>query len=144
MIWKSFGKAQFPHSFERIANCPKLCGNFALPQNFHTRKLGEITVFYVISQNYKIHFYLYFENCFVTQKHENPRILYFIYLYCRQIFSKGLNISSCISMQTCLQIDSFSFHEVHYLIKCYLTQLFKRNIFHIHFSYSGLVYLTSK
>ena len=25
---------------------PKLCGNCAFPQNFHTRKLGEITVFY--------------------------------------------------------------------------------------------------
>ena len=28
------------------ANRPKLCGNCAFPQNFHTRKLGEITVFY--------------------------------------------------------------------------------------------------
>ena len=27
---------------------PKLCGNCALPQNFHTRKLGEITVFYAL------------------------------------------------------------------------------------------------
>ena len=27
---------------------PKLCGNCALPQNFHTRKLGESTVFYAV------------------------------------------------------------------------------------------------
>ena len=27
---------------------PKLCGNCAFPQNFHTRKLGEITVFYAM------------------------------------------------------------------------------------------------
>ena len=27
---------------------PKLCGNCAFPQNFHTRKLGEITVFYAV------------------------------------------------------------------------------------------------
>ena len=36
-MWKFCGKAQFR---------PKLCGNCALPRNFHTRKLGEITVFY--------------------------------------------------------------------------------------------------
>ena len=28
-------------------NRPKLCGNSAFPQNFHTRKLGEMTIFYV-------------------------------------------------------------------------------------------------
>ena len=27
---------------------PKLCGNFAFPQNFHIRKIGEITAFYAI------------------------------------------------------------------------------------------------
>ena len=27
---------------------PKLCGNCSFPQNLHTRKLGEITVFYVV------------------------------------------------------------------------------------------------
>ena len=27
---------------------PKLCGNSAFPQNFHTRKVGEITVFFVV------------------------------------------------------------------------------------------------
>ena len=26
------------------ANCPKLCGNCVFPQNFHTRKSGEITI----------------------------------------------------------------------------------------------------
>ena len=31
------------------ANHPKLCGNCVLPQNFNTRKLGEITVFYVVT-----------------------------------------------------------------------------------------------
>ena len=35
------GKAQFPHSFERIAR------NWS-PENFHTRKLGDITAFYVV------------------------------------------------------------------------------------------------
>ena len=29
-----------------VANRPKLCGNYAFPQNFHTRKLVEITVFF--------------------------------------------------------------------------------------------------
>ena len=27
----------------------KLCGNCVFPQNFHTRKLGEITVFYAVT-----------------------------------------------------------------------------------------------
>ena len=27
---------------------PKLCGNCASPQNFHTRKLGQITAFYTV------------------------------------------------------------------------------------------------
>ena len=29
--------------------CPKLYGNYAIPQNFHTMKLGEIAVFYIVS-----------------------------------------------------------------------------------------------
>ena len=29
---------------------PKLYGNRAFPQNFHTRKLGEITVFFAVCQ----------------------------------------------------------------------------------------------
>ena len=28
---------------------PKLCGNCSFPQNFHTRKLGETTVFYEVN-----------------------------------------------------------------------------------------------
>ena len=30
------------------AICPKLCGSCLFPQNFHTRKLGEIKVFYAL------------------------------------------------------------------------------------------------
>ena len=37
-------KAQFPHAIP-----PKLCGNCAFPQNFHTRKLGEIVAFSAVS-----------------------------------------------------------------------------------------------
>ena len=28
----------------------KICGNCAFPQNFHTRKLGEISVFYAVQK----------------------------------------------------------------------------------------------
>ena len=28
---------------------PKLCENFSFPKNFHTKKLGEISVFYTVS-----------------------------------------------------------------------------------------------
>ena len=38
LVWRFCGKAQFSHSFGRYR--PKLCGNCAFPQNFHTRKLG--------------------------------------------------------------------------------------------------------
>ena len=31
-----------------IYDVPKLCGNFTLPQNFHTMKLGQITVFFAV------------------------------------------------------------------------------------------------
>ena len=35
-----------------FANHPKLCGNCAFPQNFHTRKLGEITVFFSVYEKH--------------------------------------------------------------------------------------------
>ena len=40
ILWKGKVSAYFR------AIRPKLCGNRAFPQNFHTRKLDEITVFY--------------------------------------------------------------------------------------------------
>ena len=46
MVWKFCGKAQFPHSFWAIR--PKLGENCPFPQNFHSMKLGEITVFYAL------------------------------------------------------------------------------------------------
>ena len=46
MAWKFYGKTQFPSSFGRFAR------NYAeivpIPQNFHTMKLGKITVFYAV------------------------------------------------------------------------------------------------
>ena len=45
LVWNFFGKAEFPHSFGRFA--PSY-GNCAFPQNVHTRKLGEITVFFAV------------------------------------------------------------------------------------------------
>ena len=33
-----------------VKSCPKLCGNSAFLQNFNNGKLGEITVFYVMSE----------------------------------------------------------------------------------------------
>ena len=44
LVWKFCGKAQFSYT----ANRPKLCGNCAFPQNFHSRKLGELMVFYAV------------------------------------------------------------------------------------------------
>ena len=40
-------------------NRPKLCGNCSFPQNFHTTKLGEITVFFAVCITRRI-----LNNCF--------------------------------------------------------------------------------
>ena len=45
-MWKFCGKAQFPHGFERFAR--KSAENVPFPQNFTTRKLVEIAVFYAV------------------------------------------------------------------------------------------------
>ena len=44
-MWKFCGKAQFPHSFGWIT---RSYTETVFPQNFHTRKLSEITVFYAV------------------------------------------------------------------------------------------------
>ena len=44
-MWKFCGKAQFPQIFVRF---PQNSTETVFAQNFHTRKLGEITVFYVV------------------------------------------------------------------------------------------------
>ena len=40
LVWNFCGKAR--------TNRPKLCGNCAFQQNFYTRKLDEITVFFAV------------------------------------------------------------------------------------------------
>ena len=42
MLWKDIVSAEFR------AIRPKLCGNCAFPQNFYTRKLGEVSEFYAL------------------------------------------------------------------------------------------------
>ena len=44
LLWRFCEKSQFLHSL--CTNSPKLCGICTCPQNFYTRKLGNITVFY--------------------------------------------------------------------------------------------------
>ena len=45
--WKFCGKAQFLHSFGRIAR--NYAETVPVPQNFHTTKLGEITGFFAVT-----------------------------------------------------------------------------------------------
>ena len=42
IFWKGIGHA------ELRAICPKLCGNCTFLQNFHTRKIDEISEFYAV------------------------------------------------------------------------------------------------
>ena len=50
MFWKDTGLSQFRAIFQ------KLCGNCAFLQNFHTMKLGEITVFFTVLEFTDEHF----------------------------------------------------------------------------------------
>ena len=56
LVWKFRGNAQFPHSFGQITR------NCAFQQNFHTRKLGEITIFPAVGQMLKCRFMLLQKN----------------------------------------------------------------------------------
>ena len=47
LVWKFCGKAQVCAEFR--ANCSKLCENYAFPQNFNSRKLDEILIFYAMT-----------------------------------------------------------------------------------------------
>ena len=69
ILWKSTVSTWFR------AIHPKLCGNCTFPQNFHTRKLGEITVFYavLITPNF-------------TTNYESVRN-YFINRFCQKVTS---------------------------------------------------------
>ena len=42
ILWKGTASAEFR------AICPELYGNRVFPQNFQTRKLGEVSVFYAV------------------------------------------------------------------------------------------------
>ena len=46
ILWEDTVSAEF-----RVIH-PKLHGNFAFPQNFYTRKLDEVTVFYAVYGKY--------------------------------------------------------------------------------------------
>ena len=49
LVWKFCGKTQFPHSFGQFAR------NYAeIPPNFHTRKLGKITVFFAVNVSFLV------------------------------------------------------------------------------------------
>ena len=44
-----------PHKvpkFHLISSCGKFCRNCAFPQNIHTRKVGEISVFYPVGDTF--------------------------------------------------------------------------------------------
>ena len=59
ILYKGTVSAQF-----RV-NCPKLCENCVFPQNFHTRKLAEITVFFAVIDNNNLK---WFASCLSRRK----------------------------------------------------------------------------
>ena len=56
LVWRSCGKARFPYSFGPI------CRDCTFPQNFHTRKLGEIIAFYAVRAYLKMRRFARFGN----------------------------------------------------------------------------------
>ena len=48
--WKTFkGTSHWTKHFNRYDQITKLCGNWAFPKTFYTRKLGEISIFYTMT-----------------------------------------------------------------------------------------------
>ena len=47
LAWKFCGKAQLPQN-----RFPKLCGNFVFPQNFHTKKIDKVMVFFAVLEKH--------------------------------------------------------------------------------------------
>ena len=66
ILWKGTDSPQFQ------ANRPKLCGDCAFKQNFHTRKLDEITLFFAVTDrlNRNLHVILKF-----TKRPKTPVII---------------------------------------------------------------------
>ena len=53
-LLKRLHKIQKFHLISRRGNLWKLCGNNAFPQNFSTRKLDEVTVFYAVKNDFTV------------------------------------------------------------------------------------------
>ena len=52
LVWKFFeNQPTASAEFRANRSKPKLCGNYVFPENFHTKKLGELTVFYAVTVN---------------------------------------------------------------------------------------------
>ena len=90
MMWKFCGKAQ--------AIRPKLCGNCAFPQNFHTMKLGEITVFYAVPHKGKpvSDFSEKNPSYFISSSHMPSTYSYFIEQHISTIHSTSDDIANII------------------------------------------------
>ena len=76
ILWKGTVYAKFR------ANHPKLSRNCAFPQNFHTRKLGEITVFFAVRGFHSV-FLAWFGN--LLQSKDLLLIKLLLLHYCRLI-----------------------------------------------------------
>ena len=70
---------------------PKLCGNCAFPQNFHTRKSGEITVFFAVPGSIKP---------MITETYF--KILFFLLVFCFIVY---------LLIKYASSINSYIFHQ---------------------------------
>ena len=78
----------------------KLCGNCVFPQNFHTKKLGEITVFYAV----KLYGNCAFQQNFHTKKLDEILVFYAVLHRCF--------ISLCLFNVTMFSVTLKNFAEI--------------------------------
>ena len=112
ILWKGAVSAEFRAS-------PKLCGNCVFRQNFHTRKLGQITVFYAVNttQGHFVYSRIAWRFCIdFEQKERNLArnifesncFKYFVFMHVRIYCFKGQSESSfkivILSSYTCYEL----------------------------------------
>ena len=115
LVWTFCGKAQFPQSFGRRRNYAET----VFRQNFHTRKLGQITVFYAVNttQGHFVYSRIAWRFCIdIEQKERNlARNIFksncfkdFVFMHVRIYCFKGQSESSfkivILSSYTCYEL----------------------------------------
>ena len=143
MVWKFCEKGQFP------TVSGESCGNCAFPQNFHTRKLAGIKIFFAVEGDRrwtdpeKLHFIFknikYFRNLNITSEitigryHNRQKIVNFNKNYNKNMFFLRQLLQSLTEKKNMLKIPIFS----HFSIRRFDILIFC-NILHLEMNFWNL------